>query len=129
MSIKKNSSDILFKELSYSIIGVCFKVHSKLGCGLPEHCYERSLLIEFNKLGILTSHQQCFQVYYNDEHVGHFFTDIIVDDKVIIELKSTDSITTNHQSQLLTYLRATRLKVGYVVNFGIASLQFKRLIL
>ncbi len=129
MSIKKFSSDILFKELSYSIIGVCFKVHSKLGCGLPEHCYEKSLLVEFNKLDIPTSHQQCFQVYYNDEHVGHFFTDIIVNDQIILELKSTDSITSNHQSQLLTYLRSSGLKVGYVINFGISSVQYKRLIL
>lgn len=124
----KKSSDILFKDLSYSIIGACFKIHNRLGCCLPEHCYEFAFIIEFDKLGIPASRQQCFKVLYDDEHVGHFFTDIIVDSKIILEFKSTECITSNHISQLLTYLRGTNIKVGYVINFGVRSLQFKRLI-
>ena len=123
------STNILYRDLSYQIIGVCFTVHNKLGCALPEHIYNRSLAIEFDKLGIPSAQQTKFDVYYHDERVGHFFTDLIVDNKIILELKSCEGIFPHHQSQLLTYLSVSRLKVGYIVNFGLRSLQFKRLIL
>ena len=119
----------LFKELSYKVIGACFKVHSALGCALPEHCYNRALVYEFERLGIPCSNQVHFPVLYNDLDVGVFYTDLIIDSKIILELKSADKLISNHFAQLFTYLRVTKLKVGYLVNFGTRSLQYKRLIL
>jgi GxxExxY protein len=123
------NNNFIFKELSFTIIGVAFKVHRAIGSHLPEHCYESALIHEFNMQDIRCTRQQCYQVYYDGAHVGHFFTDIIVDDKIILELKSDERLTANHQSQLFTYLRVTGLKVGYLINFGTKSVQFKRLIL
>jgi len=120
---------IYFKELSSTVIGSAFRVHSKLGCYLPEHCYQHALEIEFQRLNIPFLRQKEHDVYYNEEHVGHFFTDLIIDNSIVLELKSSESITGNHLSQLFTYLRITKIKVGYVLNFGAKHLQFKRLIL
>jgi GxxExxY protein len=124
-----NKKNILFKELSDTVIGIAFKVHTRIGSALPEHVYHHSLEQELLSQGISHSSQQCHQVYYNDTNVGHFFSDIIVDNKIILELKSADKITQGHLSQLFTYLRVSRLHVGYVLNFGTRSLGFKRLIL
>ena len=124
------SKQIYYKELSDQIIGIAFKVHAKLGCYLPEHVYERSMVYEFDKQNIPCVHQQKLEVsYYNDQPVGHFFTDIVVDNKIILELKSADKITQNHFAQLYTYLRIAKIKVGYILNFGTRHLKFKRLIL
>jgi len=124
-----NNNDILYKELTDQIIGLAFNVHAKIGCALPEHIYERSLCLELTKHNIPHVHQKRYDVYYDDEHVGHFFTDIVVDNKVILELKSDEKITPNHFAQTFTYLRVTKLKVAYIINFGVRQLQFKRLIL
>jgi GxxExxY protein len=121
--------NFLYHDLSREIIGCSFRVHTKLGSFLPEHCYESALMIELEDSGIPAVRQVRYEVYFKDQHVGHFFSDIVVDGKVILELKSADSITHNHESQLFTYLRASGLKVGYVLNFGVKSFQFKRLIL
>jgi len=123
------TKEFYYKELSHQIIGSAFKVHTALGSHLPEHCYEHALILELTKSGIPCVEQQRFEVYYHDQHVGHFFTDIIVDNKIVLELKSDERLTLNHESQLFTYLRVTKLKVGYLLNFGNKSLQFKRLIL
>jgi len=124
-----STNNILFKDLSDKIIDIAFKVHTKLGCSLPEHCYERSLIIEFNKQYIPCVHQKRYDVFYDDEQVGHFFTDIVVDNKIILELKSHEAITSNHYAQLFTYLRTTKLHVGYILNFGSKCLLFKRLVI
>jgi GxxExxY protein len=124
-----NKKEILFKDLSYKIIGACFKVHSRLGSCLPEHVYQRALELEFAELGIPYTSQQQLPVHYRDQHIGHFFSDLIVDNKIILELKVDDRFTIHHQAQLFTYLRVAGLHVGYLVNFGLKSLAFKRLIL
>jgi GxxExxY protein len=124
-----SNKEFMFKDLSYAIIGAAFRVHSTLGSHLPKHVYENSLITEFNMLEIRCARQVQHEIYYDGIHAGHFFSDIIVDNRIILELKSDERLTTNHESQLFTYLRATGLHVGYLLNFGYKSLQFKRLIL
>jgi GxxExxY protein len=123
------SKEFMYSELSHIIIGSAFKVHTKLGSHLPEHCYQHALAIHLSGLGHAVSEQEEFKVHYNDEYVGRFFTDIVVDRKIILELKSDERITPNHESQLFTYLRISGIHVGYILNFGRKSLAFKRLIL
>ena len=123
------SDSFLFKELSYSVIGAAFRVHSTLGCGLPEHCYNRALFIELSSLNISAVQQKLYDVHYAGTKVGHFFADIVVDNSIILELKSDDRLTASHESQLITYLTISGIRVGYLLNFGGASLQFKRLVL
>ena len=124
-----NNKEILFKELSYHIIGAAFKVHSTLGCGFHESCYAQALSLEFLSLNIPYTQQERFDVYYFNNFCGYLLTDMIVDHSIILELKSAETITSSHIAQLLSYLRATKLKVGYILNFGSRSLGFKRIIL
>ena len=124
-----NNYEIYYKELSYKVIGACFTVHSRLGPGLPEHCYKHALVLEFQGLHIPCSQESKFAVNYNDEHVGFFFTDLIIDNKIVLELKVDDKITQHHLSQLHCYLHVTKLKLGYLINFGARRLQYKRLVL
>ena len=124
-----NNVNILYKELSHTIIGIAMRVHTSLGGGLPEIVYTRSVAIELEATGIPYSREFKVLVEYNGEPVGHLIPDLVIDDKIIIEAKSDKDIYPHHLSQLLSYLRATRIRVGYVVNFGVSSLQFKRLIL
>ena len=125
-----NKIDLLYRDLSYRIIGCAMKVHRTLGCYLPEHVYQKALSTELQLSGILNcASQKSFIVYYESVYSGHFFTDIIVDDRIILELKSTERITKEHASQLFTYLHLSKLRVGYIINFGTRKMAFQRLIL
>jgi GxxExxY protein len=127
--LHKQDNTILYKELSYTIIGTAMAVHRKLGCLLPEHIYSKALAFEFTKAGITCDRERYYKVAYDDQMLGKFYVDLIIDNKIILELKSDEHITQNHQSQLFTYLHISGIRVGYVFNFGVRKLQFKRLIL
>ena len=123
------NNNILYKELSHTIIGIAMTVHTRLGSGLPEHCYSRAMALEFENNNILYSREFKVTVTYNDQPVGYLIPDMVVDNKIILEFKSDNSIYPHHISQLFSYLHATKLRLGYVLNFGHKSLQFKRLII
>ncbi len=109
-------SSILYKELSDTIIGVAMRVHTKLGCGLPEVCYSRSMALEFDSHNIPYSREFKVIVSYNDSPVGHLIPDIVVDNKIILEFKRDQDIFPHHISQLFSYLKASRLRLGYVLS-------------
>ena len=120
------NSNVLFRELSYTIIGIAMRLHTRLGSGLPEICYSRAFALELDSCNIPYSREYRVDVTYNDEIVGHLTPDIVIDSKIILEFKSLEAIYPHHVSQLLSYLHATKLRVGYVINYGFSSLQFKR---
>jgi len=120
---------LLYPDLSYKLIGCAIKVHKTLGIGLPEHCYQKALLLELNDNDIRTISEVQHKVYYNNQVVGTFRSDIIVDNKIILELKSADKMHDAFTAQLLNYMRITGLKVGYILNFGNLLLDKKRLII
>lgn len=120
---------LLLPELSTSILNAANRVHRHLGHGLPEICYREALLIEFKRRGLKAVKECRHKVYYEGEMVGFFRSDIIVEGQIILELKSVKAIHDEHHAQLLNYLRLTQLRVGYVLNFGALSMQFKRLVL
>jgi GxxExxY protein len=124
-----DNKNILYKELSHTIIGIAMKVHTRLGSGLPEFAYTRSVAIELDKVGIPNSKEHKVEINYDDKLVAHLIPDLVVDNKIILEFKSDEGIFPHHISQLFSYLNACKLRVGYVLNFGVKSLQFKRLIL
>ena len=80
------TKEIYYKELSYQIIGAAFTVHRKLGSALPEHCYQRALQYEFHYNHVPFTSQQKFEVHYDNDYCGHFLTDLIIDNKIILEL-------------------------------------------
>jgi GxxExxY protein len=117
------------KELSDRIIGCAIAVHKELGAGYLEKVYERALCVEFKYQGISYVYQVPIQVFYRDQIVGDYISDIIVEGKIILELKACNIIHSMHCSQIMNYLSATGLKVGYILNFGnVAKLEFKRIV-
>lgn len=108
----------LYEELTEKIIGCCYKVHNTLGFGFLEKVYENALKVELENNGLLVEQQKPIKVYYNGLIVGDYIADLLVDNKVLLEIKAGRGIDKAHEAQLLNYLRATNIYVGLVVNFG-----------
>lgn len=106
------------EELTEEIIKIFYKVYNTLGYGFLEKIYENAMMIEFRKAGIPAEAQAPIKVLYEEEIVGEHAADIIVDSKVIIELKAAKKIAEDHHAQLLNYLKATDIEVGLLLNFG-----------
>jgi GxxExxY protein len=106
------------KELSDKIIGCAINVHRALGSSYMGKLYERALLIELTEAGLSARSQVPIQVKYKTHVIGDYMLDIVVEDKVVLELKACSKIIPVHEAQLIQYLAATGLKVGYVINFG-----------
>lgn len=115
-------------EITNVIIKAYFNVYNKLGLGFLEKVYENSLMIELNRLGLNCSKQVSIKVYYDDVTVGDYYADIVVENKVIIELKAAKSLCEEHEIQLVNYLKATNIEVGLLLNFG-QETEFKRKVL
>lgn len=115
---EKLVTEIYEKELSYKIIGCAIQVHKSLGSGYMEKLYERALILELTARGLSAKSQFPIRVSYRGEIIGDYKADIVVEDKVILELKACSRIIPVHEAQLLQYLAATGLKVGYIINFG-----------
>lgn len=108
----------LHKELTEKIIGCFYGVYNKLGYGFLEKVYENALVIEFRKVGLKFGKQVPIQVVYDDEIVGEYVADFIVEGKVVVEVKASKSLGTIDEAQLINYLKATGIRVGLLLNFG-----------
>jgi GxxExxY protein len=115
-------------KLTEKIIGMAIEVHKKLGPGFQERIYERALINEFNKSKIRFSNQTSIKIVYEGIDIGKQKLDFIIEDQVILELKSTSKIIDLFQAQLLSYLKASDLRVGLILNFGRKILEIKRLV-
>ena len=116
-------------ELTYKIRAAIFEVNRVLGAGFMEKVYEKSLVIEFRNMGMKAEAQVPIKINYKGELVGEYFADIVVEDKVILELKAVESLQKIHEAQLLNYLRATKYKVGLLVNFTHPKAEIKRFVI
>ncbi len=114
----KNLLELKHKDLTEKIIKVFYKVYSKLGYGFLEKVYENAMMVEFKRAGISAVEQAPIKVLYDSLIVGEYFADILVEDKVIIEIKASKSISKENEAQLINYLKATGIKVGLLLNFG-----------
>jgi len=122
-------NNILYKDFSYQIIGLAMEVHRKLGYGFLEKVYENSLMILFRREGIRSEQQYPIEVYFEKEIVGNYIADILIEDKIIIELKCVEKINSIHKAQALNYLKATRMRLAIILNFAKEKLQYQRLVL
>jgi GxxExxY protein len=120
--------ELLYSDLTYKIIGFAMKVHTTLGSGFLEKVYENSLIILLRRAGIKAEQQVPIKVLFEGEIVGDYIADILVEDKIILELKVSERITEIHKAQTLNYLKATKLDVALILNFGAKSLENFRLI-
>lgn len=117
--------DLLNREITDKIIKAYYKVYNDLGYGFLERVYENALFIELTDMGLECVKQRPIDVFYKGIKVGNYFADIIVEGKVIFELKAAEGIAEEHEFQLLNYLKATEIEVGLLLNFGKAP-EFKR---
>jgi len=115
-----------FEELTGKIIGLAFKVYNRMGFGFLEAVYENCMLIEFRKAGLRAESQKPITVYYDGEVVGEFEADILVENEIILELKSVRQLAKAHEVQLVNYLVATEKDVGLLLNFGEQKVEVKR---
>jgi GxxExxY protein len=108
----------LHKELTSKIIKCFYDVYNELGYGFLEKIYENALKIELEKNKLFVEKQKPIKVYYDDQLVGEYFADLIVNEQVIIELKASESLCEEHEYQLINYLKATDIELGLLLNFG-----------
>ena len=113
------------KDITEKIIGAAYNVHNTLGSGFLEKVYQKSLAIELQALGFSFDMEKPIKVYYKGELVGDYIADIIVEDKVILEIKAIKELSNIHEVQLVNYLKATGIEVGLLINFG-TSVEIKR---
>jgi GxxExxY protein len=123
------NKELIHGDLVGQIVGAAFEVHNILGYGFLEKVYENSMLVELAKRGVKVEAQTTLKVKYKEAIVGDYVADLIVDDKVIVELKAEQTYNKQHEAQLLNYLKATGLKVGVLINFGRTKCEFKRLVM
>ncbi|MFN3967716.1 GxxExxY protein [Flavobacterium sp.] len=111
-------------ELSKIIVDISYKIHTRLGPGLLESVYEAILYHELTKKGLIVERQKPIPIVWDDVHLDiGFRSDLIVENKVIIEIKSVEKISNVHLKQLLTYIRVTNLKLGLLINFNEALIK------
>ncbi len=121
-------TDIIYEELSFQVMSAVFEVHNVLGSGFLEKVYENALVKEFRIRGVSVEAQKEIAVSYKGLSVGCYFADILVDRKIIIELKAVERLSRINEAQLLNYLKATGIKLGYLINMGGKSVEYKRLV-
>ncbi|MEA1926790.1 MAG: GxxExxY protein, partial [Candidatus Auribacterota bacterium] len=121
-----NGSVMEYQELTEKVIGCAYQVFNRMGFGFLESVYEKCMLIELAKSGLKFEAQKNIQVFYEDEMVGDFIADIIVEDILILELKSVRKIHKAHEVQLVNYLVATKKPVGLLINFAEEKVEIKR---
>lgn len=120
---RKAAGSFEHDELTYCINGAAIAVHRELGAGLFENVYENALCIEFEKRGIRYERQKRFQVEYQGQSVGQMVADLVVEEEVIVELKSVKELLPLHEAQLIAYLKAAKLKTGLLINFNVRLLK------
>ena len=120
---------LLYRELSYEIVAASIQVWKILGFGFLEKVYENALASELSNRKICFEQQKSLQVFYNGQLVGNYIADLVVENKIILELKSAKNIDSSHMAQVLNYLKATRMRLGIILNFSPERMEYKRMIL
>ena len=113
--------------ISEKVIGCAYAVSNKLGCGFLEKVYENALAFEIKKLGYSVETQKPLSVFYEGVVVGEYFADLIVNDCLLIELKTSNGFSDNHKAQCINYLNATKLPLCLLINFGRPRVEIKRI--
>lgn len=122
-------AEIVYKELSYKIIGVAMEVHKELGYGYLEKVYENAMMVLFQEKEINAQQHRELNVIFRGTEIGKYIADILVEDRVIIELRVATAIKDIHKAQVANYLKTTGLKLGIIINFGKENLEFERVVL
>lgn len=125
---KHTKKNIILGEECYKIIDCAFTVWKMLGYGFLEKIYRNALIIELIDKGFQAEKEYPIKVFYKGKLIGEYFADIVVDKKIILELKAEERLNLIHQAQIINYLKASEIKVGLLINFGKEKCEFKRFI-
>jgi GxxExxY protein len=120
-------SDVLYPELSYRIMEAIFEVHNQLGPGFGEDIYQRALMNELDARGIAYESQKIITVQYKGKPVGTYRLDLVIESRIILELKAVTNLNDLFKQQLMSYLRATGLRLGILINFGTRRVESVRI--
>jgi GxxExxY protein len=118
--------ELLYSEITGPVIGAAMEVHTILGPGFLESVYEEAFAIELDLRNIPYKRQQSIDIFYKDKLAKHFVCDFIIEDVLVVELKALSQLGDIEKAQVLNYLKATKLPVGLLLNFGTRSLEYKR---
>ena len=122
-------AELLHRDLTFEIIGAAMEVHRVLGPGFLESVYQRAMEAEMRHRGIPFESQKRLPLAYKGEALGDHVLDLVVDNRVVVELKAVKDLTDQHQAQTLSYLKASGLQIGLLINFAKPSLHHKRVLL
>jgi GxxExxY protein len=125
---KSSTEHILFPELSYQLMSIMFEVHNQLGPGYTEDIYEKAVVYELKCRGIAYEEQKPILVTYKGQPMGYYRLDLVIDEKIILELKAVSSLNDLFKQQLLSYLKATDLRLGLLINFGSMRVEYLRIV-
>jgi len=122
-------AELLHSDLTFKIIGAAMEVHRMLGPGFLESIYQRAMESEMCRRGMPFESQRRLSLTYKGEVLGEHVIDLVVDGKVVVELKAVKDLTEQHQAQIISYLKASRLQIGLLINFAKRSLEHRRILL
>jgi GxxExxY protein len=114
------------EELTRKVIGCSYEVYNRLGFGFLESVYKKAMVIEIDMSGMRVEEERPLKVHYRDHIVGDFFADLVIEDDLIVELKSVERLVKAHEVQLVNYLVATGIDIGLLINFGPNGVEVKR---
>lgn len=126
--MENENSKLLHSELTETILGLYYDVYNEIGYGFLESIYRNAMQIALQQAGLVVQHEFPVPVWFRGQSVGQFRGDLLVANKVLLELKAVAALDRSHEAQLLHYLRATEIEVGLLLNFGAARPQFRRLV-
>ncbi len=119
---------MIYPELSYQLIGILFEVHKRLGNRYQEKYYQRAVKAMLKKLGLKFKEQLPVNIVFDGKVIGKYFLDFLIENKIILELKTVPILRQQDYKQVKAYLKATRLELGIIANFSSKSLEFKRVL-
>ncbi len=122
----KQDEKLLHEKLTRSIIRCAFDVINELGSGFLESVYEKAMMIALSDAGLSAESQKPIKVIFRGKPVGDYYADLLVEEKVVVELKVVKALVPEHSAQTINYLNATGIQVGLLINFGRPTLEFKR---
>jgi GxxExxY protein len=126
--MQESTSKLKHPELSEKIIGVFYDVYNEIGSGFLESVYCKCMQIALHQAGLHAQREVLIPVMFRNQDVGQFRGDLLVEDLILLELKAAQSLDRSHEAQMLNYLRATKIEVGFLLNFGATKPQLRRMV-
>ena len=120
--------NLIYPELSYTVMGLLFKIHNKLGSFYQEKCYQKAIEMELKRADINFEKEKIVDIVYNQNTIGKYFLDFVIENKIVLEVKTDEFFRKKYLEQVLTYLNSTNLKLAIIVNFKKPKLFYKRIV-